>query len=298
MAEFTFNCPHCDNPLEAQEEWRGQETNCPYCGVTLSIPLKLSLTPVSPIAKDGILLKRGRFIGLKHDQLISIMCSHCGKEIQGCHLDVFCEELECPYCKGKVTYSAINSSNAPIVIIQNETKEGQHILLTAYGISDTEVFEAFKVFIFKSQGEIIPQTDEYQWARLKGAPYGINAYASKNQSTVVNLRMDAMHMSFMRALGDMPNVYDIYPRLIETIWKINNIPGYGGISPFEYKTRKLCLTLGKVGAFFLLVAFGYLLIALCVEELYLLIFFTPLTIGSFFITIGVLIFKLSRLDKK
>lgn len=38
MSNFTFNCPHCDNPLEAQEEWRGQQANCPSCNSPIIIP--------------------------------------------------------------------------------------------------------------------------------------------------------------------------------------------------------------------------------------------------------------------
>lgn len=233
MANFTFSCPQCGQHLEAQDEWRGEETQCPSCGTVLTIPKKITLTPVSvPTSeeKDGILLKRGKFLGPNHEQTVSILCPHCEKTIRGGHLDVFAEELECPYCKGKITYSAVASPNNPIVIIQNETQQGQHIPLTAYGITDTEIYEAFRVFILRSHGKLLPRTNEYQWAIIKGAPYGINAYASKNQNTAVNLHMDAMNMSMMRVLGDIPNVYDVYPGLIETIWGIKNSPGFGNVN--------------------------------------------------------------------
>lgn len=42
MATFTFNCPQCGNLLSGEEEWRGMETQCPYCQKTIIIPLPLS----------------------------------------------------------------------------------------------------------------------------------------------------------------------------------------------------------------------------------------------------------------
>ena len=47
MANFTFNCPECDQPLEAQDEWRGQQTQCPSCGINIEIPKIMQVKPVS-----------------------------------------------------------------------------------------------------------------------------------------------------------------------------------------------------------------------------------------------------------
>ncbi len=40
MANFIFQCPQCGQSLEAQQEWIGMQTVCPYCQkhVTISIP--------------------------------------------------------------------------------------------------------------------------------------------------------------------------------------------------------------------------------------------------------------------
>ena len=46
MANFTFNCPECDQPLEAQDEWRGQQTQCPSCGNNIEIPKIMLVKPV------------------------------------------------------------------------------------------------------------------------------------------------------------------------------------------------------------------------------------------------------------
>ena len=42
METFNFNCPQCKNLLSAEDEWRGMETQCPYCQKTIIIPLPLS----------------------------------------------------------------------------------------------------------------------------------------------------------------------------------------------------------------------------------------------------------------
>lgn len=46
MANFTFNCPQCDQTLEAQDEWRGQQTQCPSCGTNIEIPKIMLVKPV------------------------------------------------------------------------------------------------------------------------------------------------------------------------------------------------------------------------------------------------------------
>ena len=42
METFNFNCPQFKNLLSAEDEWRGMETQCPYCQKTIIIPLPLS----------------------------------------------------------------------------------------------------------------------------------------------------------------------------------------------------------------------------------------------------------------
>ena len=38
MATFTFNCPQCGNLLSGEDEWRGMESECPYCQKNIIIP--------------------------------------------------------------------------------------------------------------------------------------------------------------------------------------------------------------------------------------------------------------------
>ena len=38
MATFNFNCPECGNLLSGEDEWRGMESECPYCQKAIIIP--------------------------------------------------------------------------------------------------------------------------------------------------------------------------------------------------------------------------------------------------------------------
>ena len=40
MADFKFQCPYCGQKLEADEEWRGERSECPHCHNTFIIPKK------------------------------------------------------------------------------------------------------------------------------------------------------------------------------------------------------------------------------------------------------------------
>ena len=39
MATFNFNCPECGNLLSGEDEWRGMESECPYCQKAIIIPV-------------------------------------------------------------------------------------------------------------------------------------------------------------------------------------------------------------------------------------------------------------------
>lgn len=68
MANFTFNCPQCNQPLEAQDEWRGQQTQCPSCGTNIEIPKIMLVKPVN--IDPGERLKK-----LKNAVVFFIICT-------------------------------------------------------------------------------------------------------------------------------------------------------------------------------------------------------------------------------
>lgn len=40
---FVFTCPHCNQELEAEDEWIGQQASCPGCGKKITIKMKINL---------------------------------------------------------------------------------------------------------------------------------------------------------------------------------------------------------------------------------------------------------------
>jgi hypothetical protein len=38
MSEFKFNCPHCDQHLQCDEQFAGRQMQCPSCNVLIRIP--------------------------------------------------------------------------------------------------------------------------------------------------------------------------------------------------------------------------------------------------------------------
>ncbi|MBO5308171.1 MAG: hypothetical protein J6C40_09225 [Lentisphaeria bacterium] len=53
MATFNFNCPQCGNLLSGEDEWRGMESECPYCKKNITIPLAFRKTPLPKPQKSA-----------------------------------------------------------------------------------------------------------------------------------------------------------------------------------------------------------------------------------------------------
>lgn len=75
MSEFTFNCPHCGQSLEAPEDMQGQTTECPSCKKVITL---LDPSPTPPAILPPKDTKACPFCG--EDVLAKAKkCKHCGE---------------------------------------------------------------------------------------------------------------------------------------------------------------------------------------------------------------------------
>jgi hypothetical protein len=53
MADMTFNCPHCQQPIQCDSQWAGQQIQCPLCQGALMVPQGASAPASAPAADYG-----------------------------------------------------------------------------------------------------------------------------------------------------------------------------------------------------------------------------------------------------
>jgi len=86
---FQATCPKCGNGFEAQEEWVGQDGECPSCGSTIRIEKVESKPDPLPSIKD---------------KSFTFICPECGSAY-AMQADMVGKETECPACLEKVLVS-------------------------------------------------------------------------------------------------------------------------------------------------------------------------------------------------
>lgn len=52
MADMTFNCPHCQQPIQCDDQWSGQQIQCPLCQGALLVPQAAPSAP-APAGSPG-----------------------------------------------------------------------------------------------------------------------------------------------------------------------------------------------------------------------------------------------------
>jgi DNA-directed RNA polymerase subunit RPC12/RpoP len=106
MADITFNCPYCEQKIEAPEEMAGIKANCPSCQCELqipnpdepkpaSVPVPLP-APFAPANKSG-LAGVGQTTSPPH--FSAAKCPSCGGDLQ---VPDDRDQVKCMYCGGTV----------------------------------------------------------------------------------------------------------------------------------------------------------------------------------------------------
>ena len=89
MAEFKFNCPQCNQKIEADESLRGQVAVCPTCGKGIVVPSGKGKSQIvylpsmktekhTPVA-TGMAIKDQTVP--KHSTPQGYVCTHCGENV-------------------------------------------------------------------------------------------------------------------------------------------------------------------------------------------------------------------------
>lgn len=99
MSDYKFNCPHCNQSLEAPEDMLGETLDCPSCGgqIALPAPERPAPAPPSPPARQT---RACPFCG---EQILktAVKCKHCGEFLDGRARQPAEPQhrgRQCPYC--------------------------------------------------------------------------------------------------------------------------------------------------------------------------------------------------------
>lgn len=79
-----FACPHCNQHIEAEDNWAGQQETCPNCQQTFKVPLASTLPPKAE-ESQGIVFNCARCSQrLEIDAAgagLTISCPKCGQNL-------------------------------------------------------------------------------------------------------------------------------------------------------------------------------------------------------------------------
>jgi DNA-directed RNA polymerase subunit RPC12/RpoP len=76
MADFTFNCPHCKQSLEASDDMRGQVVSCPSCNEQIHVPC---------LVKKPLMVQRlptAQATIAQQTSAVAVFCPKCGERNQ------------------------------------------------------------------------------------------------------------------------------------------------------------------------------------------------------------------------
>lgn len=95
MSDFSFNCPHCQQSLEAPEDMLGETIECPACNGSIQLPEPEPTPPPRPAPKKKIVTKKRTTPSASSSKTrpcpycgesilaVAVKCKHCGSDLTG-----------------------------------------------------------------------------------------------------------------------------------------------------------------------------------------------------------------------
>jgi hypothetical protein len=132
MNPQTFNCPHCQQSLEAPDEMCGETTNCPSCDRIIQIPdhqprnCEESLFQSEP--HDIPSVKETKTCPYCGEPILisAIKCKHCGeflaqrqgnRRLEPQKRDLALGKPTCQQCGGKMNKTVVSSGNCSGIVL-------------------------------------------------------------------------------------------------------------------------------------------------------------------------------------
>ncbi len=104
MSDFKFNCPHCNQSLEASDDMSGLLVECPSCAKTIEVPFERQVQQQTIRKENSQHTKSCPCCGEQNSDL-DTYCQKCGADLADTQ-EHQSSTRPCPYCGESILYSA------------------------------------------------------------------------------------------------------------------------------------------------------------------------------------------------
>ena len=180
MAEFKFNCPQCNQKIEADESLRGQVAECPHCGKGIVVP-RAAAKPNG----DTQNARENRSASRK-SQGFTFKCSHCKQAIT-VEESARGKLMGCPHCGMRIVVPRIKFPREGDI---NEcpSKETGSVMHHRYVVCEGMLFDCATSDSGCSEEGNFPQKNKERMSRRRLGQTYICTHCGENVSKPIKIR--------------------------------------------------------------------------------------------------------------